>query len=78
RAYCLPLTCLPRSIRCWRCVAACPMYLTPVNIQHLAEQRDKAGIEEINVKGCMECGCCAYACPAHRPLVQFMRLAKTL
>ncbi len=65
-------------IRCGRCVAACPMYLTPVNIQHLAEQRDKAGIEEINVKGCMECGCCAYACPAHRPLVQFMRLAKTL
>lgn len=65
-------------IRCGRCVAACPMYLTPVNIQHLVERRDRQGIANINVKGCMECGCCAFACPAHRPLVQFMRLAKTL
>lgn len=65
-------------IRCGRCVSACPMYLTPVNIQHLVQQRDIQGILDINVKGCMECGCCAYACPAHRPLVQFMRLAKSM
>ncbi len=24
----------------------------------------------------MECGCCAYVCPAHRPLVQVNKLAK--
>jgi len=24
----------------------------------------------------MECGCCAYICPAHRPLVQTNKLAK--
>ena len=24
----------------------------------------------------MECGCCSYICPAHRPLVQTNRLAK--
>lgn len=65
-------------IRCGRCVSACPMYLTPVSIQHLVQNRDIAGIEDINVKGCMECGCCAYACPAHRPLVQFLRMAKKL
>lgn len=65
-------------IRCGRCVSACPMYLTPVNIQHLVQQRDIPGILDINVKGCMECGCCAYACPAHRPLVQFMRMAKSM
>lgn len=65
-------------IRCGRCVAACPMYLTPVSIQHLVQNRDIKGIEDINVKGCMECGCCAYACPAHRPLVQFLRMAKKL
>lgn len=65
-------------IRCGRCVAACPMYLTPVSIQHLVQSRDSKGIQDINVKGCMECGCCAYACPAHRPLVQFLRMAKQL
>lgn len=25
---------------------------------------------------CMECGCCSYSCPAHRPIVQTMRMAK--
>ena len=27
---------------------------------------------------CIECGCCAYVCPAKRPLVQSQRLAKKL
>ena len=31
----------------------------------------KAGIEV-----CMECGCCAYNCPASRPLVQINKMAK--
>jgi electron transport complex protein RnfC len=26
----------------------------------------------------MECGCCSYICPAHRPLVQTNKLAKAL
>ena len=26
---------------------------------------------------CIECGCCAYVCPAGRPLVQHMRRAKS-
>jgi electron transport complex protein RnfC len=25
---------------------------------------------------CKECGCCAYVCPAHLPLVQGMKLGK--
>ncbi len=65
-------------IRCGRCVSACPMCLTPVNVQYLVQKRDIRGINDINVKGCMECGCCAYVCPAHRPLVQFLRMAKDL
>jgi Na+-translocating ferredoxin:NAD+ oxidoreductase RnfC subunit len=24
----------------------------------------------------MECGCCAFSCPAKRPLTQYMKLAK--
>ena len=27
---------------------------------------------------CMECGSCAYSCPAKKPLVQHMRLAKAV
>jgi electron transport complex protein RnfC len=26
--------------------------------------------------GCMECGCCAYTCPASIPLVQLIRMGK--
>ena len=29
-----------------------------------------------NVMDCIECGACAYVCPAHRPLVQHIRRAK--
>jgi electron transport complex protein RnfC len=32
--------------------------------------------EKFGVNECFECGCCAYICPAKRPLVQFARLAK--
>ena len=65
-------------IRCGRCVSACPMLLTPVNIQHLVQKRDIDGLNDLCVTSCMECGCCAYSCPAHRPLVQFLRMAKNL
>ncbi len=26
---------------------------------------------------CIECGCCAYVCPSHIPLVQYYQTAKT-
>ncbi|MDR1662302.1 MAG: electron transport complex subunit RsxC, partial [Azoarcus sp.] len=26
---------------------------------------------------CIECGCCAYVCPAHIPLVDYFRFAKS-
>ncbi len=32
--------------------------------------------EQNHVMDCLECGSCAYVCPAHRPLVQTLRLAK--
>ena len=31
---------------------------------------------ETDLNGHMECGCCSYGCPAHRPLVQTNKLAK--
>ena len=39
----------------------------------------KGNIERLmhlKVNLCMECGCCSFGCPAHRPLVQTNKLAK--
>ena len=35
-------------------------------------------LRELNIMDCMECGSCAYSCPAGRPLVQAIRLGKAL
>jgi electron transport complex protein RnfC len=68
-------TCMP-CISCGRCVAACPMRLTPAEISLRIEAEDYAGAEELNVLDCIECGCCAFDCPARRPLVQHMKQGK--
>jgi electron transport complex protein RnfC len=63
-------------IRCARCVEACPMDLLPLYISRyaLAGMYDKA--EQYNAMDCIECGCCSFECPAKRPLVESIRLAK--
>ncbi|AEE96350.1 electron transport complex, RnfABCDGE type, C subunit [Mahella australiensis 50-1 BON] len=63
-------------IRCARCVEACPMGLLPLYISRyaLAGMYDKA--EQYNAMDCIECGCCSFECPAKRPLVESIRLAK--
>ena len=63
-------------IRCGRCVAACPMSLTPPALANAYAQGDTETLKKLGVLSCMECGCCSYACPAHRYIVQTMRLAK--
>ncbi len=65
-------------IRCGKCVSACPMRLSPVNIQHFVKTRDVESLNTFGIMNCMECGCCTYSCPAHRPLVQFMRMGKSI
>lgn len=63
-------------IRCGRCHAACPMSLIPTKIEKYALMRDADELKKAGVSVCMECGSCAYSCPAGKPLVQYMRLAK--
>ncbi len=65
-------------IRCGRCAIACPMSLMPTNIVRAAKARDAATLNQLGTMVCMECGSCAFACPAGKPLVQHMRLAKTI
>lgn len=33
--------------------------------------------EQEKITDCMECGACAYTCPAKRPLLDYIRLGKT-
>lgn len=64
-------------IRCGRCLDACPMGLNPSMLSILSEKGFFEETKEYNLFDCFECGSCAYVCPAKRPMVQFMRLAKS-
>ena len=64
-------------IRCSRCVDVCPMRLQPVFIAQFAERDMLEQAEAHHALDCRECGCCSYICPARRPLVQNIRLAKS-
>jgi len=63
-------------IRCGFCVDACAMGLEPNLVSIYVEAGRGADTAQFGVDDCFECGSCAYVCPAKRPLVQFMRLAR--
>jgi electron transport complex protein RnfC len=63
-------------IHCGWCLEACPMGLQPKEVGIFVEAGKGHLTERFGVLECFECGCCAYVCPARRPLVQFARLAK--
>ena len=63
-------------IRCSRCVKACPMNLLVPTLSTMIEAGEFAKAEHNYVMDCVECGTCAYICPAKRPLVQHFRRAK--
>ena len=59
-------------IHCGRCVSVCPLGLNPTAFDRAMQLEDEEKRAEIltreQVKVCMECGCCSYVCPSHRPL----------
>ena len=63
-------------INCGRCIRQCPMKLSPRDIERAVLAGDFGRTEDLYVTSCMECGVCSYVCPARRPLVQAIRLAK--
>jgi len=63
-------------IRCGRCVRECPSGLLPCLISLASERSNWKIAEYYNVADCIECGCCAYVCPAKRNMVQQMKQAK--
>ncbi len=63
-------------IRCGFCLEACPMGLLPNEIGIYVEAGRAEETSQFGVFDCFECGSCAYVCPAKRPLVQFIKIAK--
>lgn len=63
-------------IRCGRCINVCPMNLMPTKILAYIENGDFSNAKELGVLDCMECGSCEYICPARRPIVHNIKLAK--
>ena len=65
-------------IRCGRCIDACAMGLMPSMLSVLSERGFYEESKEYGLFDCFECGSCTYVCPSKRPIVQFVRLAKSM
>ncbi len=63
-------------IHCGRCADVCPMHLIPTDLEKMALRGDAKALTDAGIGVCMECGSCAWSCPAGKPLVQYMRLGK--
>jgi len=63
-------------IRCASCVSVCPMGLMPYKLGDFGRVFRTADFKEWGGLSCIECGCCSYACPSKRPLLQWIRLGK--
>ena len=64
-------------IRCAKCVSACPMGLEPYLLATASALHDWEKVEAAGVTSCIECGSCQFTCPAHRPMLDNIRLGKT-
>ncbi|MBE0432451.1 electron transport complex subunit RsxC [candidate division WOR-3 bacterium] len=63
-------------VRCASCVDACPMGLVPTEIYSFVSSKNFDMAKDYGVLDCIECGCCAYVCPAAIPLVHYFKYGK--
>lgn len=63
-------------IGCGECINHCPLKLDPPAIAKASKLNLPEELKALCADLCMECGCCAYVCPAKRPIVQNNKLAK--
>ena len=63
-------------ISCARCVDVCPMGLMPTTLVSQVKFERLAEAEANNLLDCIECGSCAYLCPAKINLVQWIKFGK--
>ena len=65
-------------VSCGKCVQHCPMGLMPNKMFRNIKYKNYQAAMDLGLMDCKECGCCAYICPAHLPLVQGFKLGKKL
>jgi len=63
-------------IGCGRCISICSCRLAPVLIARAIKSGDLEEAKRNGLMDCVECGTCAYVCPAHVKLVQHFRIGK--
>ena len=65
-------------VSCGKCVAHCPMGLMPNRMFRNIKYGRYQEAMDLGLMDCKECGCCAFICPAHLPLVQGFKLGKKM
>jgi len=63
-------------VRCSRCVDRCPIGLLPNDLVRFVQRERVSAAAEYGILDCIECGVCAYVCPAGIDHVRWMRLGK--
>ena len=63
-------------IRCAKCVEVCPINLMPLMLNAYSKNHAYEDCGRLHVLDCIECGSCSYICPAKKPLMQNIRIAK--
>jgi electron transport complex protein RnfC len=63
-------------IRCGRCIRNCACGLPPVIMNNSLDSGDLDYAVKAGLLDCIECGACAYVCPARIKLAQRFRVGK--
>ncbi len=67
-----------QCISCASCISTCAMRLSPLLIMRELKAGNLEKAKRFGLMDCIECGCCAFVCPAHINIVQLVRLGKAL
>ena len=65
-------------LNCQRCHSVCAFGLMPSLFADFYQKKDLDSLNKFHVMQCMECGSCAFICPARRPLTLMNKLSKIM